>query len=142
MPSFWESIPPLPPADELERARKWSVSNNNRIKPCIGVVQTLFLTVVWSLKLLSAKMQQYAADSGTDRTPPMAPQEPEPDTTFYDESSAPVDAQPIARETSYFAADKGSTASLRAMPSPTYSEKTSESFEDEEPTPRPTVRIV
>lgn len=96
MPSFWESIPPLPPADDLERDRRWSVSNNNRNTPCIGVVQTLFLTVVWSFKLLSAKMQQYAADSGTDRTPPMAPQEPKHDTAFYEESSAPVDAQPIA----------------------------------------------
>jgi len=73
--SFWDRVPALPPADDLERDRRWSVSNNKRMKPCVGLVQMLFLTVVWSLNLLSVKMQQYAANS--------PPATAEPDTVFY-----------------------------------------------------------
>jgi hypothetical protein len=109
MPSFWDKVPPIPSSAELEElhlARKWSLSNNNRIKPCLGAVQTLFLTVVWGLKLLSAKMQQYGANTGTHRSPPMPPQEAETDTFSDEEESAPVDAQPISSYPLALAASK------------------------------------
>jgi len=98
------------PVDDLERARMQSASRNNGLfKPCIGAAATLYLTFVWSFKLLSSKVEEYV-NTSTDSSPPMAPQETEPETRSDEESSAPVDAQPIP----YFHYPLAHAASKRA----------------------------